>query len=488
MTILVIDIGTTGLRAALVDENGTITAHAYRHCAPSSPTPGLVEFDAMHMWNATLDACEQVLGETTSPVVAVGVANQRASTVMWDAATGIPVGPSLGWQDLRTIVDCMTLRAEHGLAFAPNQTATKAAWMSRTYLTNESAQSSTDIRIGTIDSWIAWKLTNGAHHVTDHSNAAVTGLTTADARQWRDDILVTLGIAREQLPTIVPSRGLIGEATALPGAPVLAALVGDQQASLVGQGCVSPGRTKITFGSGGMLDLFVGDAPPAQSARSTHGTFPIVAHSHDSTIHYGTEAVMLAAGTNVEWLVHDMQLAPDAASTESIAASVDSTDGVVFVPALLGLGTPHWDYGARGMLLGATRGTTRAHVVRAVLEGVAHRGVDLVDAAEADSGLSIDELHIDGGMSRNRVFVQSLADAAGRIVHVAPVTEATTLGAAFLAGTNQGVWSSLEAAGSGSAPSWSCEPRGAAGVSRAQWAEAISRARGWIPDLSALDF
>ena len=488
MTILVIDIGTTGLRAALVDEGGHITSHAYRHCAPSSPAPGLVEFDAMTMWKSTLDACEQLLSAASSPVTAVGVANQRASTVMWDATTGEPIGPSLGWQDLRTIVDCMMLRAEHGLAFAPNQTATKASWMARTYLGGGSTRHLADIRIGTIDTWIAWKLTEGVHHVTDHTNAAVTGLTTSDGKEWRDDILTILGIERHQLPEIVTSRGSIGLVTALPGAPMLHALIGDQQASLVGQGCVSAGRAKITFGSGGMLDLFVGDSPPSQSARSTHGTFPIVAHSHDSNVHYGTEAVMLAAGTNIEWLVHDMQLVPDAASTEAIAATVDSTEGVVFVPALLGLGTPHWDYGARGTLLGATRGTTRAHVVRAVLEGVAHRGVDLVEAAEADSGLDIGELHIDGGMSRNRVFVQSLADAANRIVHVAPVTEATTLGAAFLAGTSAGVWASLEEASSASVPSWTCEPSGKAGVSRAQWTEALSRAGGWIPDLSALDF
>lgn len=488
MTVLVIDIGTTGLRAAIVDGHGNIVANVYKHCAPNSPAPGLVEFDASIMWQTTLEACRQVLSESQTLVTAVGIANQRASTVVWDSNSALPLGPSLGWQDLRTIVDCMTLRAEHGLAFAPNQTATKAAWMLRAYLGDRSAEERADVRIGTIDSWIAWNLTGGTHFVTDHTNAAVTGLTTADGLSWRDDVLSTLGIERQQLPTIVPSCGHIGPATALPGAPRLAALIGDQQASLVGQGCISPGRAKITFGTGGMLDLFVGNTPPSQSVRSENGTFPIVAHSSESSVFYGTEAVMLAAGTNVEWLVHDMQLVPDAASTESLAATVPSTDGVVFVPALLGLGTPHWDYGARGTLLGATRGTTRAHIVRAVLEGVAHRGVDLVDAAAADSGLSIDELHIDGGMSRNRVFVQALADAAHRVVHVARVTEATTLGAAFLAGTSAGVWGSLDEASSGLRPSWSCEPTGSGSVSRDQWAEAIGRTRGWIPDLSALDF
>ena len=488
MTILVIDIGTTGLRAALIDESGAINTSAYRHCAPTSPAPGLVEFDASMMWQTALEACRQVLSESPSPIIAVGIANQRASTVVWDSTTGTPLGPALGWQDLRTVVDCMTLRAEHGLAFAPNQTATKAAWMLRTCLADASADVRSNVRVGTIDSWIAWNLTDRTHFVTDHTNAAVTGLTTPDGLNWRDDVLSILGIEPHQLPTIVSSRGTVGPATALPGAPLLTALIGDQQASLLGQGCVTPGRTKITFGSGGMLDLFVGSTPPSQSTRSTHGTFPIVAHSDDSSVFYGIEAVMLAAGTNIEWLVHDMQLAPDAASTETIAATVPSTDGVVFVPAPLGLGTPHWDYGARGTLLGVTRGTTRGHIVRAVLEGVAHRGVDLVEAAEADSDLTIDALHIDGGMSRNRVFVHALANAAQRVVHVAPVTEATTLGAAMLAGTSAGVWGSLNEASSGLKPSWSCEPDGARGVSRDEWAEAIGRARGWIPDLSALDF
>jgi glycerol kinase len=488
VTILVIDIGTTGLRTALIDGSGTIIASVYRHCAPTSPAPGLVEFDASTMWQTTLEACRQVLSESPTPIVAVGIANQRASTVVWNCTTGKPLGPALGWQDLRTIVDCMTLRAEHGLVFAPNQTATKAAWMFRTYLADATSEERSNVRVGTIDSWIAWNLTDGEHFVTDHTNAAVTGLTTPNGLTWRDDVLSLLGIDRHQLPTIVSSRGTVGPATALPGAPLLTALVGDQQASLIGQGCVTSGRTKVTFGSGGMLDAFVGSTPPSQSTRSSHGTFPIVAHSDDTAVFYGIEAVMLAAGTNIEWLVHDMQLVPDAASTEALAATVASTDGVVFVPAPLGLGTPHWDYGARGTLLGVTRGTTRAHIVRAVLEGVAHRGVDLVEAAEADSGLAIDALHIDGGMSRNRVFVQALADAAQRVVHVAPVTEATTLGAAFLAGTSAGVWGSLNEASTRLTPSWSCEPAGTGGVSRDEWAEAIRRARGWIPDLSALDF
>ncbi len=243
---------------------------------------------------------------------------------------------------------------------------------------------------------------------------------------------------------------------------------------------------KITFGTGGMLDVCRGTTAPASAARNPHGTFPIVAWSQDGTLTWGEEAIMLSAGTNVEWLVDDLGIIPDAAASDELAASVESTDGVVYVPALLGLGTPQWDYGARGTLLGITRGTTRAHIVRAVLEGVAQRGADLVEAAEADSGLEIPSLRIDGGMSANRTFVQAVADATNRPVEVSPVVEATTLGAAFLAGSAVGTWASLGEAASSWRPAQVVEPAGS--FDRARWAEAIGRARGWIPDLSALDF
>lgn len=282
---------------------------------------------------------------------------------------------------------------------------------------------------------------------------------------------------------------MIGEASALPGSPPIAALVGDQQASLVGQGCLAPGTAKATFGTGGMLDLFTGTRAPGTARRTAGGTFPIVAFSSARDgISYGTEAVMLSAGTCVEWLRDGLGLIDSAAESEGVAASVASTDGVAFVPALLGLGTPHWDYGARGALLGITRGTTRAHIVRAVLEGIAHRGADLLEAAETDSGQSVATLRIDGGMSRNSVFVQALANAIARPVVVSPVTEATTLGAGFLAGTAVGQWDDLGSATAHITGARVVEPSGESSPSRAQWAEAVTRTRSWIPDLSALDF
>jgi glycerol kinase len=322
--------------------------------------------------------------------------------------------------------------------------------------------------------------------VTDHTNAAVTGLYSIETRSWHERVCGQLGVPVEMLPTIVDTSAEIGPASALPGAPPIAALVGDQQASLVGQGCVRPGRAKITFGTGGMLDLCTGPERPATAGRSANGTFPIVAWSIDGTATWGVEAIMLSAGSNVEWLRDDLGIIDSAEASHEVAAQCSTADGVVYVPALLGLGTPHWDYGARGSLFGVTRGTERRHVVRAVLEGVAHRGADMVAAAEADTGLEIPTLRIDGGMSQNPTLVQALADASGKPVEVPPVVEATTVGAAFLAGTATGIWGSLDDAASAWTPRRSVEPAGA--LDRAAWDRAVERTRAWIPELSALDF
>jgi glycerol kinase len=494
-SILVIDIGTTGLRAAIVNEAGNIIDAEYRVNPPSTPFAGLVEFDAAHMAELTLEVARTVLARNTTRVIGVGITNQRASTIVWDRTTGVPLGPGLGWQDLRTVMECITARAEHGLQFAPNQTATKAAWMLKNYGADlaERARAG-DICIGTIDSWIAWTLSQGALHVTDHTNAAVTGLVSRDATSWSSDICDILGIPVIALPKIVASSQVLGEATALDNLPI-AALVGDQQASLVGQGCIAPGRTKITFGTGGMLDMYTGTTAPSSSARTVSGTFPIVAfslHRNEATeIHWGVEAIMLSAGTNIEWLRDDMGLITSAGESEILAASVDSSDGVVYVPALFGLGTPHWDYGARGSLFGLTRGSTRAHIVRSVLEGVAHRGADLFEAASAECDAVSPTIRIDGGMSQNDVFVEALANATGADIEVSPVTEATTLGAAFLAGTALSLWPTLAAATAHWAPKVVVTASHGADIreaTRAQWREAVTRTRGWIPALSALDF
>lgn len=288
------------------------------------------------------------------------------------------------------------------------------------------------------------------------------------------------------LPTIVDSSGDLGNATALPGEPMIGGLAGDQQASLVGQGCVSPGQAKATFGTGGIFDMCTGPGSPHDHKRSANGTFPIVAWTIAGEATWGVEAIMLSAGMNVEWLRDDLGIIASAAESHDIALRCETTDGVTYVPALLGLGTPHWDYGARGTLLGITRGTARPHIVRAVLEGVAQRGADLLEAAEADTGLAVPALRIDGGMSQNPTFVQALANACGRPIEVSPVTEATTLGAGYLAGVAAGTWADLAEVADSWAPSIVVEPTGS--LDRDRWRDAIERSSRWIPDLSALDF
>lgn len=254
--ILVIDVGTTGLRAAVMRPDASLEAVEYRPNTPDSPFPGLVEFDASRMAELVLDAAAAALDQAGNPhIEGVGIASQRASTVVWDRATGRPIGPALGWQDLRTVGECLTLKAEHGLSLAPNQSATKLIWL----LANAAAdRDPNDLCFGTVDSWLAWTLSEGALHITDHTNAAVTGLYSIETAGWHTGVCKLLGIDPVMLPTIVDSSGAVGVATALPGAPPIAGMAGDQQASLAGQGCTRPAMAKITFGTGGMLDVCTG--------------------------------------------------------------------------------------------------------------------------------------------------------------------------------------------------------------------------------------
>ncbi|MFP5321121.1 MAG: FGGY family carbohydrate kinase [Acidimicrobiia bacterium] len=474
MTVLVVDAGTSGVRSLALRPDGTVAAEVHAECLPSSPSPGLVELDATATARAALATAAEVI-EQVGPVEAVGIANQRASTIAWDARTGEPTGPGIGWQDLRTVGRCLALQGE-GVRLAPNASATKAEW-----LVQQADLPLEHLRLGTVDTWLAWVLSSGACHVTDASNALVTGLHDP-GHGWRADLLELLGIPPTALPVVVDSAGVVAEASALPGAPPIASLIGDQQASLLGQGGIAPGDAKLTLGTGGMLDVCLGADPGPQPA---HGTFPMVAWRLDGVDTWAREAVMLSAGTCVEWLRDGLGIVDSVAESEALAASVPDAGDVVFVPALSGIGTPDWDHGARGLLVGITRGTTRAHVARAVLEGVALRSAELLDAAEADTGLAVEVLRVDGGMSANQVVVQALADATARPVEVSHQREATALGAGFLAGTAVGVWPDLPTAVATRPAGRRVEPTGT--LDRARFSEASRRARGWIPELSALE-
>jgi glycerol kinase len=494
-SILVVDVGTSGVRAAIVRPDASVEHEHRVPLLPDSPAPGLVEFDAARMADAILETARAAL-DAGGPVAGVGIADQRASSIVWERATGKPVAPGIGWQDLRTVGTCLVLQAE-GIRLAPNASATKVMAILDEVDPDRSRAEAGELCFGTVDSWIAWTLSGGAAagddalHVTDATNAAVTALVDA-AVEWDEALLQKLRIPRAMLPMIVDSSGTPGEATALPGSPPICGIAGDQQASLVGQGCTLPGMAKATFGTGGMLDQCVGTGgTPGALGRGDAGTFPIVAFRVDGRATWGTEAVMLSAGTCIEWLRDDLGIIATAAESQTVAAQCATAGDVWFVPALLGLGTPVWDFGARGTIVGLTRGSGRGEIVRAVLEGVAHRGADLVEASEHDSGYPIAALRVDGGMTDNDVFVQALADAIGRPVEISPVQEATTLGAGLLAGLAVGNYGTTDELAGTFSPRRTVEPQGTETdrvARRERWLAARRKAEGTIPELSGISF
>jgi glycerol kinase len=488
--VLAIDAGTSGVRAAVVTEAGEVAASAYRQALPSRPMPNFVEFDATALAGAALEVAGRALAAWDAPVAAVGITNQRASTILWERSSGKPTGPGVGWQDLRTVGMCLALRAD-GLRLAPNASATKLAFLLDMADPSRVRAEAGELAFGTVDTWLAWVLSGGTVHATDPSNAAMTGLVATDGSGWDRAVLDALRIPSPVLPAVVDSAGVVGPASVLPRAPPVGGLAGDQQASLLGQGCVTSGAAKLTLGTGGMLDICTGRSRPAWPGRGPAGTIPIVAWRRAGVVTWGAEAIAITAGTAVEWLRDDLGLLGSAAESEALAASVPDAGGVVFVPAFLGLGTPRWDYGARGAFFGLTRGTGRAEIVRAVLEGVAQRGADLLEAAESDTGLVAGRLRVDGGMSANGVVLQALADATGRPVEAAPVTEATTLGAAYLAGLAVGVWPDEAAVARLYRPRRVVEPAvpdEERADRRARFAAAVEACAGWVPELSAIDF
>ena len=482
MRALAIDVGTSSVRTALVDESGTVSSLFQQRLSISTPQPGEVELDADEIGRVVLDLAARTLADGGGADV-VGITNQRATTVLFDPVKRRPVGPTLVWQDLRTVFDCLMLQ-EKGLRLAPNQSATKLRW-----LLEHAKRSASTVRFATIETWIAWLLTQGDAHVTDHSNAAITGLVDVDVAAWHEPTLAALGIDPVVLPRIVPTIGPIGVARALSGAPMICALVGDQPASLFGQSCVTHGA-KITFGTGAMLNMPRGTTGPATMTRYDSGCFPIVVRSDAASVTWGLEGIILSAGAAVDWAVEDLGIVESAAASDALAASVSSSDGVVFVPALSGLGTPRWDFGARGAFFGLTRGSGRAQLMRAVLEGVAQRGADLVDAALAETGTELEEVRVDGGMTANRTFLSLLAEATGLPIAVSPEREATTRGAGLMALVGAGhlrvedvesLWRPAQVV----EPTANDDERAAR---RIEWARSVGRAAGTIPALSEIRF
>lgn len=481
MRALAIDVGSSSIRTGIVDERGTVSHVHQRALAVATPSPGYVELDAAALAHSALELAEATLRDG-GPCDCVGVTNQRATTIVFDPANGVAVGPALSWQDLRTVIDCLVLQGE-GLRLAPNQSATKVRW-----LVEHAQRRAGELRFATIETWLVWHLSNGAAFVTDRSNAGVNGLVNTTLDGWDERTLSVLGLDSAMLPRLVDTMCDAVPASALSGAPPITAIVGDQPASLFGQSCVRTG-VKITFGTGAMLDLVHGDTAPSTLDRYASGCYPTAVRSRDGVITWGVEGIIFSAGSCVEWLV-DLGLLHDVAESEAVAASVDDTAGVGFVPAFSGLGTPEWDFGARGGFFGLTRGSTRAHLVRAVLEGVAQRGADLLDAAEEEVGTTLRELRVDGGMSANRLFVQRLADFSGHVVSVSSEREATTRGAGLMALVSAGhltlddveaLWSPAFVA----TPAISDDERASV---RATWSATRVRAQRTIPELSDVSF
>jgi glycerol kinase len=458
--LLAIDQGTTGTTCLVVDGELAVHGRAYRELPQHFPRPGWVEHDADEIWASVLATAERALadaGLAAGELDAVGITNQRETTVLWDRATSEPVAPAIVWQDRRTAERCRELDADlirerTGLVPDPYFSATKLEWL----LAHTDASPET-LAFGTVESWLVWKLSGGAVHATDRTNASRTMLARLDTLEWDDDLLALFGVPREVLPAIVPSSGVVCEASLLGATVPIAGLAGDQQAALFGQGCHAPGQGKATYGTGSFVLVHAGPRTP----ELLPGLLATAAADG-----YALEGAVLTSGAAVQWLRDGLGLVADAAESEALARGVDSSGGVVFVPALTGLGSPWWDADARGLVAGITRGTTRAHLVRAALEGIAHQVADVVEALPDP----LDVLRADGGATANAFLMQLQADLLGVPVEVAAERETTALGAAALAaGTAPAV-----AVGATYEPRMS---RDEAESFRAEWGTALARAR-----------
>ncbi|MDO5691751.1 MAG: glycerol kinase GlpK [Pseudomonadota bacterium] len=502
--ILALDQGTTSSRAIAFDAQGRVAAVAQREFAQHFPQPGWVEHDADEIWATQLAVareCTQKLAvaqarraQAAIEIAAIGITNQRETTVLWDRATGQPVAPAIVWQDRRTTARCEQLRRAGKAALIQRKTglvldayfsATKLEWLLDQVPGARARAKAGELAFGTIDSWLIWNLTGGTVHATDASNAARTMLMDIHRLAWDDELLRLFNIPRAVLPRIVPSSGVLGEtASDLFGVPIpIAGVAGDQQAATFGQACFAPGMAKNTYGTGCFMLMNTG----TRAVRSRNQLLATVGWQGQDAAGarrtaYCLEGSVFMAGATVQWLRDGLQMIQSASEIEALAASVPDTGDVFLVPAFAGLGAPDWDGRARGTLVGLTRGTTRAHIARAALEAIALQSADIFGAMVRDSGIQLTELRVDGGASRNDLLMQLQADLAGVPVVRPRVTETTALGAAYLAGLATGVWRG----GDEIAAQWAVdrrfeprlpEPQRLARIAR--WREAVKRSRGW---------
>jgi glycerol kinase len=449
-SILALDQGTTGSTALVVHRDGTVLGRGYREFTQHYPRPGWVEHDPGEILAVSLAAMREALAGARDRPVGLGITNQRETVVLWDRRTLAPVAPAIVWQDRRTSDRCRELREaglapllreRTGLVPDPYFSATKLEWLLRDPELRRRAGRG-ELAAGTVESWLVARLTGGRAHVTDHTNASRTLLYSLRAREWDPELLRLFGVPRELLPAIVPSAGVVGETDpAHLGFPLpIAGLAGDQQAALFGQGCVTPGRAKNTYGTGAFLLVHAGLEPPAPG----EGVLATAACGPTGGPAYALEGSVFIAGAAVQWLRDGLGLIGSAPETEAMARSVADTGGVHFVPAFVGLGTPHWEPEARGTITGITRGTTRAHLARAALEAMAFASAELLSAMTGAAHLEVPALRVDGGAAANDWLMQFQADVLGVPVERPDMVETTALGAAGLAGMALGVWRSTD--------------------------------------------
>jgi glycerol kinase len=489
--LLGIDAGTTGVTVLAVDEQGRVAARGYREFAQRFPRPGWVEHDPEDWWEAMLAAATEALAAAETDardLLAVGIATQRETTVVWDRATLQPIHPAIVWQDRRTADLCRTLREEGwaervaattGLVVDPYFSATKLAWILEAVDDARERAEAGELAFGTVDAYLMSRLTGGASHVMDRTNASRTMLFDIHRLAWFDELLERLRIPHQVLPGVVGSLGTFGmtDPDRFLGARLpIAGLAGDQQAALFGQACFGPGATKNTYGTGSFVLMHTGSVPPA----SRSGLVTTLACG-DADPEYALEGSIFVTGAAIQWLRDGLGLIREAAEAGPVAVSVPDSGGVVFVPALTGLGAPWWDPEARGVLIGLSRGTSGAHVIRAAVEAIAYQTRDVVDAMASDAPAPISELRVDGGASAMDVMLQYQADLLGVPVRRAAVLDSTALGAAYLAGLGEEMWTSTDEVGALWRSDRDFEPgdRDRADEGYRQWRRAVERALGW---------
>ncbi len=452
--IMALDAGTTSNRCILFNEKGEIRSMAQREFTQYFPQPGWVEHDADEIWASQLGVAVEamnMIGATAKDITAIGITNQRETAIVWDRHTGVPVHHAIVWQCRRTskICDALkekglteTFKQKTGLVIDAYFSATKVKWILDNVPGARQKAENGDLLFGTVETWLIWKLTKGAVHVTDYSNASRTMLFNINTLEWDDEILAELNIPRCMLPTVKPSSCVYGEAdpSFLGGAIPIAGAAGDQQAALFGQTCFTAGEAKNTYGTGCFLLMNTGEKP----VFSDNGLVTTIAWGIDGTVNYALEGSIFVAGAVIQWLRDELRIIDSAADSEYMAKKVADTNGCYVVPAFTGLGAPYWDQYARGTIVGITRGVNKCHIIRAALDSIAYQVNDVLAAMEADSKIKITSLKVDGGASANGFLMQTQADIANIPVIRPQCVETTAMGAAYLAGLAVGYWADKE--------------------------------------------